>query len=268
MWLDHIQETDANMSYHPIWDAHVTLGEGTFSRLDLDSLLAQMDAAGVHLALAAPGDRWMAVDNREGNDTILAWVQRHPDRLCGYATVNPWYGRRAIDELTRALAAGLEAVKLHPARQGFGLLDEVAKPIWDFVAERRLPVYVTTGSAMSTPLQLAELARRYPEVPWIMGRSGRTDYGWLDFARATRQATNIYVETAHNAPGAIARMAEKLGAERILFASDLPTTILTMELSKLDDIDKPDRSLILGGNLARLLGKAVSSEETQSRTGN
>ncbi|MCG3772806.1 MAG: hypothetical protein JW384_04028 [Nitrosomonadaceae bacterium] len=101
-----------------------------------------------------------------------------------------------------------------------------------------------------------------------MGRSGRTDYGWLDFARATRQATNIYVETAHNEPGAIARMAEKLGAERILFASDLPTTVLAMELSKLDDIDEPARSLILGGNLARLLGKAVSSEDTQSRTGN
>ncbi|MCG3772805.1 MAG: hypothetical protein JW384_04027 [Nitrosomonadaceae bacterium] len=160
-----MQAIGTNMSHHPIWDSHVTLGEGTFSRLDLDSLLAQMDAAGVHLALAAPGDRWMAVDNREGNDAVLAWVERHPDRLYGYATVNPWYGRRAIDELTRALAAGLEAVKLHPARQGFGLLDEVAKLIWDFVAERRLPVYVTTGSAVSTPMQLAELARRYPEVP-------------------------------------------------------------------------------------------------------
>ncbi len=121
------------MSPSPIWDAHVTLGEGAFGNLDVATLLAHMDAYGIHVALAAPGDRWLAVDNREGNDTLLAWVRGHPDRLCGYTTVNPWYGQRALDELARALDAGLVAVKLHPARQGFALLEDVAIPLWEFV---------------------------------------------------------------------------------------------------------------------------------------
>jgi uncharacterized protein len=252
------------MTQSPIWDAHVTLGEGAFGNMDLPTLLAHMDAFGIHVALAAPGDRWLAVDNREGNDALLAWVRRQPDRLCGYATVNPWYGKRALDELTRALDAGLVAVKLHPARQGFALLEDVALPVWEFVAARRVPVYVVTGSAQATPLQLAEVARRYPEIAWIMGRSGRTDYGWLDFARAVRQAPNIYVETAHNLPTSLGRLLATLGAERVLFSSDLPDTNLQLEVAKLDDIrmagqplDTHTHALMMGGNLARLLGRTI-----------
>ncbi len=131
-------------------------------------------------------------------------------------------------------------------------------------AHRRVPVYVVTGSAMATPLQLAEVARRYPEVAWIMGRSGRTEYGWLDFARAVRQAPNIYVETAHNLPASLGRLLATLGPERVLFASDLPDTNLRLELAKLDDIrvrglplDPQTQALMMGGNLARLLGRTI-----------
>jgi hypothetical protein len=248
-----------------VLDAHVTLGESEFGRLDSAALLAQMDAFGIQGVLAAPGDRWLAVDNREGNDALLAIVRRQPDRVGGYATANPWFGPRALDELARALDGGLAAVKVHPARQGFALLEDVAVPMWEFVAMRGVPVYVVTGSAMSTPLQLAEVARRYPETAWIMGRSGRVDYGWLDFVRALRQAPNLYAETAHNLPATIGRLIAMLGAQRILFATDLPDTNLLLEMAKLNDIqvdlqadmqplDAQSRALIMGGNLARLLG--------------
>lgn len=258
----------ANIHASPVFDAHATLGQGIFGRLDLPSLLAQMDAFGIQAALAAPGDRWLAVDNRAGHDALLDAIHRHPDRIGGYATANPWYGQRGLDELARALDAGLVAVKVHPPRQGFALLDEVAVPLWEWIAARRVPVYVVTGTAMATPLQLAELARRYPDTAWIMGRSGRTDYGWLDFARAVRQAPNIYVETAHNLPASLGRLIATLGPERILFAGDLPDTNLRIELAKLDDIhldatrpdssplDAQSRALIMGGNLARLVGRS------------
>jgi predicted TIM-barrel fold metal-dependent hydrolase len=250
------------MPFSPIWDAHVTLGEGTFARLDLPALLAQMDGYGIQGALVAPDDRRLAVENRAGHDALLELTHQHPDRFCGYATVNPWYGRQGLDELTRSLDAGLVAVKLHPARQGFALLDDVARPLWELLAARRVPVYVVTGSALSTPLQLAEIARRYPQIAWIMGRSGRTDYGWLDFARALRQAPNLYVETAHTLPAALGRLLTTLGPTRLLFVSDLPNTHLHLELGNLDDVrvngaplDAPTRALLMGGNLARLLGR-------------
>jgi predicted TIM-barrel fold metal-dependent hydrolase len=242
-----------------LWDAHVTLGETTFGHLTPEALLAQMDQYGIRRALVALGEQWLAVDNRAGNDALLRCLHQWPDRLLGYATANPWFGIVALDELNRALDGGLCAIKVHPGRQGFALLETVATPIWELAAQRGIPVYVVTGLAVaSTPLQLAELARRYPETPFIMGRSGRTDYGWLDLARAVRQAPNIFVETAYNLPGGLTNLIQTIGPERVLFASDAPNTNLRLELAKLDqlELDARERALLMGGNLARLLGMA------------
>ena len=146
----------------------------------------------MHRALVGMGERWLAVDNREGNDTILRWVRSWPDRFVGYATANPWYGARSVAELDRALSAGLSAIKLHPARQGFVLLEPVVRPILDLAAERGVMVYVVTGVAVaSMPLQLGELAKQYPTVPFIMGRSGRGDYGLMDLIHITRAGDHV-----------------------------------------------------------------------------
>jgi hypothetical protein len=57
-------------------------------------------------------------------------------------------------------------------------------------------VYVVTGVPVADePLQLAELARRFPRVTFVMGRSGRTDFS-LDLVPALTSAANLVAETA------------------------------------------------------------------------
>ncbi len=128
-------------------------------------------------------------------------------------------------------------------------------PVLEMAARRRVPLYVVTGVPVAAiPLQLSEMARRYPEVTFIMGRSGRTDF-WLDVIPAVRQAPNIYVETVYNLPGTLDGVVQAIGAGRVLFASDAPFTNLKLELDKLElmDVGADARAAILGGNLARLL---------------
>jgi uncharacterized protein len=250
-----------------ILDAHVTVGQTPFGSIDPATLISRMDWYGISQAVIAPRDRWLAVDNREGNDTILEWIRSWPDRFLGYATVNPWFGERAIQEMERALTAGLCGMKLHPARQGFVLLEPLVEPLLELAAQRAVPVYVVTGVAIAAmPFQLAELARRHPSVNFIMGRSGRTDYGWLDMSAAVRQAPNIYVETAHNLPGTLEQVLEITGPDRIIFASDTPLTNLKLELAKIEkmSITPATRTAILHTNLARLLG----SHERQGQHAN
>ena len=73
-----------------------------------------MDESGVERAVVCPMDRHLAVYNRDGNDLVLSAVKRHPRRLIGLATANPWYGAGAVEEVRRALAEGLTGLKLHP----------------------------------------------------------------------------------------------------------------------------------------------------------
>jgi predicted TIM-barrel fold metal-dependent hydrolase len=236
-------------------DGHVTAGAGIYFDTDPEQLIEAMDRYGIGRAVLAPSDGWLAVDNREGNDQILAWARRWPGRLLGYATANPWYGERALAELERALDAGLHGIKLHPARQGFMLLEPIVEPILALAARRRVPVYVVTGVPVaSMPLQLAELARRFPETQLIMGRSGRTDFS-LDLLPAAQLAPNIYIETAYNLPATLGVIAQAIGPGRLLFASDAPFTNLELELGKLELIPEwpAMREAVLGANLARLL---------------
>ena len=238
-----------------IFDAHVTAGQTPYFGIEPAKLIALMDRHGIQRAMLSPVDRWLAVDNREGNDTLLSWIRRWPDRFWGYATANPWYEARAIAELERALDEGLCAIKLHPARQGFMLLEPMVNPVIALAQRRRVPVYVVTGVPIaSMPLQLAELARRFPEAVFIMGRSGRTDFA-LDLIPSVRQASTIYVETVYNLPDTLEAVVQAIGVERVVFASDAPFTNLELEVGKLDrmTVGPEARAAILGGNLARLL---------------
>ncbi|HSE66231.1 MAG TPA: hypothetical protein VLB12_04540, partial [Gemmatimonadales bacterium] len=51
-----------------------------------------------------------------GNDYLLALQREHPNRIRGYAAVNPNYGEHAQAEITRCLGAGMIGIKLAASR--------------------------------------------------------------------------------------------------------------------------------------------------------
>lgn len=236
-------------------DVHVRFGDD-LGVTDVDDLLLLLDAHGVRRAVLGPVGRWVAVDNREGNEVVARAVRRHPDRLAGWAAVNPWYGDRAVDELRRALDDGLVGLKLVPAQQGFALLSPLLDGMLTEVAARGVPVYVVTGVPVAAePFQLTELARRWPTVPFVMGRSGRTDFS-LDLVPALCGAGNLVAETAYNGPDHLRRMAAAIGVDRLLFASDLPANDLGLELARFAEagFDPQARARVTAGVATRLLG--------------
>ena len=123
-----------------IVDARCTIGEGRVASLSADDLVRRLDANEVEAAVVGPPDRCLAVANGEGNDLVLDACRRHPDRLIGFATVNPWYGDDAVTELRRAVAAGLRGLILHPPLQGYLLLDTLVDPVVAVAEEHGLPL--------------------------------------------------------------------------------------------------------------------------------
>ncbi len=142
-------------------DGHVVVDHSTTAA----DVLGAMTEAAIDASLLSPADDEVAVRNREGNERVLRLTAQNPDRLYAYAVANPWYGTDAARELDRALSAGARAVKINSSLQGFLLFDEMVDPLISVAREHGVPVYAHTGTPVhALPLQLAELARRFPEV--------------------------------------------------------------------------------------------------------
>ncbi len=232
-------------------DAHVYLGQGVHLQLSVDELLRQMDEAGLEHAIASPVDRYLAVHNAAGNDLILDAVRQHPDRLSGRAAANPWFGPAAAAELRRALEAGLTGVMLHAPYQGFRLNDHIVDPLLQVAAEFQAPVYAHTGTAGSAePFHVAELARRFPALNFIMGHAGSSDYG-EDAVRAVQFAPNVWLETSRNGPANYNFQRLNGLAVRLVFGSGAPEYIPAPEIETLCDVftAPAEQAAILSANI-------------------
>ncbi len=236
-------------------DGHVVADHSTTAA----GVLGAMAEAAIDVSLLSPADDEVAVRNREGNDRILGLVAENPDRLYAYAVANPWYGMDAARELDRALSAGARAVKINSSLQGFLLFDEMVDPLISVAREHRVPVYAHTGTPVhALPLQLAELARRFPDVAFIMGRSGRTDFRG-DAPTAMAGAPNLYADTSHDyGVTGLTNMYRAVGAARMIFCSDHPYAKRSEGLRAVAGIEMnhAECASVLGQNLAGLLSGA------------
>ena len=108
---------------------------------------------------------------------------------------------------------------------------------------------------MTTPLAIAEAASRVSDATVILGHMG----GYFHVEEAIRVAErlpNVYLETsAMPYPAKIADAVAKVGAERVLFASDGPGCDPLLELQKVLRAGLPldDLRLVLRENIQRLL---------------
>jgi predicted TIM-barrel fold metal-dependent hydrolase len=257
-----------------IWDSYLTPADsdpdGRRLLAGIERTLPALDKGAIqkacvflHVGLAtADGATEARLRSHPGD--ILRPLQRWPDRLLGLARLNANDIRGSLDAIDRWLGNG-PMVGVYFAGGHRGSL-ACNHPNFDPLVRRIALVgglimqhtWFKTGGkdspGGSTPAELAELAERFPEVPFICAHAGGE---WEQGIRAVRRFPNILVETSGFDPtaGFIEMAVRELGAERIIFGSHLPSRSLGTELGKIYGaaIDDHQRRLILGENLRRLL---------------
>ena len=256
-----------------------------------DTLIESMDAFGIDFALvqARPGS--------VTNDQVAESVRRHPDRLFGLMRIghdqeaayeylaDPAPVRREAPEQVRHCIEGL-------GMKGLGeifvraLTSEVdpeaiardLAPLMDAVREYRVPIQFPTawsqfpgGLFYGNPIWADEVAARYPEVPIILTKMGRsmTTYYEPCLAVAMRNA-NVYFDVVGTSPEHLRHALNALGSKRILFGTDWSATwrlvrephdLYTLRLKVLDDagVTEQEREDILWRNAVELFKLDIST---------
>jgi predicted TIM-barrel fold metal-dependent hydrolase len=237
-------------------DCYCVLGKDREYDLTAAVLLKEMDVAGVNRALIAPVDRYLAVENKVGNDFIAKQARAYPERFIATCSANPWYGKAAIQEFHRAINNGARMLIMHPFLQGYLANDEIVWPLMEAASQEQVPVYFHTGQpGNSTPWQLVDLAERFPVLDLIMGHSGTTDF-WFDVMDAAKASPNIYLESSLARPFSFPERVQILGNKRIIMGSYVPINKLIFEWEQMRlALPLDTLECILGENLRRLLEK-------------
>ena len=233
-----------------IIDAHAMLGEETYLSLTPDELLRRMDEAGIELAIARPMGAGLVVDHVAGNDLVLG----AGPRVRALVSVNPWWGTKALEELTRCRDRGAVGLFLDPLRQGFMPTEPVAAPLLDRAATYGWPVMFRTGAYVNADvLALAEVARRYLQINFIAGFGGFADM-WFELPGVFASVPNLFLDGSMMWGEAIREIVRDHGASRVLFASGEPRNRCAVNLRTLDrlELDPASRRAILFANAKRV----------------
>ena len=256
-------------------------------------LMADLDRAGVNAAVSALVDYGLLVGEEPEVPLIdilahyAALQDRFPGRFYAFAAVDP-RRREAADILQRAFAdLKLKGLKLYPAA-GFYPHDPACVPLYRLCQDFDLPVIFHTSPPgtpgiprFTHPIQVGDVQSRYPNLKIVLAHSGH-EIWWREALAVAAGHAHTYLDLSQWGGWALAHprefltrlaaMRDRVGAHKILFASDHcpgpgtsgPDSEWTAWVRMVKDLPRlagefslsfsdTERDLILGANAARLL---------------
>ena len=244
-----------------IIDVHLHLFDDTEQN---ERILAQCRKAGIDKICAfLSGMCSTGAIADDPNRFTIELRERHPEAVIAFARVDAHDGEAGLAELTRLV----EDLDFRGLKQSFKVkaTDPVIFPLVERTIELKIPVLFHTfmdkerkperherNPNETSALELAALARRYPEAMIVMSHYNLGD--WEYGLKAVRDTPNIYPCTSGSAVdnGYIEAGVREVGAERIIFGTD--NAVFSGVAKALDaDITEEQRRMILGENLYGLL---------------
>jgi predicted TIM-barrel fold metal-dependent hydrolase len=204
------------------------------------------------------------------DDAILKILERDKDRLSGRTPIDPTFPDKACAKIEKWIRDGPCIGIKYPGgiKHGVRCSHPNNDPIMRLARDLGVHAYIHTWLKVggnprlpggdnleteSTPMDVAELAKRFPDVPLICGHTGGD---WELGVRAIRPHKNVLIEFAGSDPhsGMVDYAIRELGIDRLVWGGHGPSRSYATELGKvLDaDISKRDRMKIFGGNLRRI----------------
>ncbi len=255
-----------DMHYHGLEDGNLRRHKETHfyvERMGIERVLS-LDIAG------SQGDPLGRSVPAEVLREIRQFLVQHADRVSGLIPIDPGQPQESCRKMEEWIRDGpCVGIKYYGGNpQGVTCSHLNNDPIIELAAKLQAIIYIHTwlivggdprrpgggnNAGESTPMDVALLAQRFPEVPLICGHSGGD---WELGVRAIRSRSNVFIEFAGSDPhsGQVDYTVAQLGVHRLVWGGHGPSRSYSTELSKVLDADLNDaqRRQIFGGNLRRI----------------
>ena len=204
--------------------------EATLPLLSPDTLIAQMDEAGISKSILYAVDAPIVYAS---NEYVKALCDNHPDRFIGFASVNP-KNSSAVDVLDKAIKElGLIGLKLHPPLQDFFPNDKDIFPIYEKAVELDIPVVFHVGTtpfgslcrlSQANPLLIDDVAVRFPNLRIMLTHLGTL---WHNEAfMVVEKNPNVFIDTAaylYEITNLLTTdLIQRIGPDKLIFGTDYP----------------------------------------------
>jgi len=129
------------------------------------------------------------------NEEVAEAAQKNSDLMIAFASVDPHKGKMGAREARRLIEEnGVKGFKFHPTVQGFYAYDKMAWPIYEVIAEHKLPAIFHSGHSgigsgmrcggglrleYSNPMHLDDVAIAFPDMQIVIAHPS---FPWQDEA--------------------------------------------------------------------------------------
>lgn len=207
------------------------------------------------------------------NEEIAELAHQNADVAIPFASINPHRGEEGVREARRLIKDfGVKGFKFHPSVQDFYPNDRMVYPLYEAIAEAKLPALFHTGQTgvgagtrggggirlkYANPVLLDDVAADFPDMPIILAHPS---FPWQEEALSVAtHKPQVYIDLSGWSPKyfppILVQYANTLLKDRILFGSDYPVITPERWIAEFDKLDiKPEvRPLIMKENAAKLL---------------
>lgn len=271
----HAQAPAQAKSQAPVFDTHVHLREGEAS---LREYRAGVESAGIELA--GIGAMWFGGPHqalqgepekkRASNDALIALAAGHPMML-PIATVHPYDGQAALDELARVAARGVKVLKIHPHTQKFDVTDPRVLTLVRKAGELGVVVLMDNANILPGDSEkLFNLAIQAPKTTFVFAHIGGLNFRFWNILALARTADEFFMDNIYfDISGTVLLAADSpieeefiwtlrnVGIDQLLLGSDYPQITLATTVDALERLDLTDdeKAKIRSGNAHKLFGR-------------
>jgi len=189
----------ATASAQRVFDTHVHIWSGENSVLAYEAQLKETHQTVARFAGILIAKRANVAETRRKNDELIALAAKYPEML-PIASVHPYDGQAALDEVRRIAALGVTMIKLHPHTQKFAITDPRVAVLCQLAGQLGMIVLFDNANIVPGDSQdLFNLAVNTPGTKFVFAHMGATNFRFWNtivFARTAKDffKDNIYFD--------------------------------------------------------------------------
>ena len=243
------------LSEELIIDAHTHYGHYYNFHLPFDDWQACLESAKKFHFKTIYTSSMLAIANKvvAGNAELLKELDNGCDILKTYMVYKPNFPNYLEELVSICDKRDIYTFKLHDTGNDLAYDDQNYMAFYDWANQNEAVIlFHTFGKMHLEPIM--RVAKTYPRLRCLLAHSGITDESL--YIEAAKKHQNIYLELANSQAwyGLIERLTAAVGAERILFGSDMPFLSPEQQLGRIimARISDDDKRKILGLNAQKL----------------